>query len=259
MTKASGPGWAIVAIATLAMVEPRAAGATPSTVFWAPSTPALQPYGVLHVTYDTYLRDDAAYPIDAGLTIGALPWKTFQLELGFDLFYPTLSEGEPIDFPILLNAKVGAPEDAYFPGSPGWSAGIFGVGFEEDVTDYDVLYAVLGRTFPRVGTLSAGVYQGADGDLFQSSRGAKERTGLLAAWVSPAIDVPRLDKVLLAWDVQTGENVLGATGGGIYLYFTPTVDLLVGPVFFFDERLQPGGADWMWSIQLDVDVPLTGP
>jgi len=27
-----------------------------------------------------------------------------------------------------------------------------------------------------------------------------------------------------------------------------------GPVFFFDEALQPGGSSWMWSLQFDADI-----
>jgi hypothetical protein len=247
------------AVLAAGLAAPGIARATPSTVFWAPSTPYLQPYRKLHVTYDTYFSRNAAYPVDAGLTIGALPWQRFQMEVGFDLLYPTFSSGEPMGFPILLNAKVGAPEGAYFEGSPGWSAGIYSAGFEEDVTDYDVLHAMVGKTFPRVGSLSAGGYYGLNETLFRSSSGSDERAGFMAGWVSPAIDVPLIDKLLLAWDVQSGENVFGATGGGLYVYFNPDIDLILGPVYFFDPDLQPGGSRWMWSIQLDVDMGFQAP
>jgi hypothetical protein len=78
----------------------------------------------------------------------------------------------------------------------------------------------------------------------------------MAGWTSPSLHVPAIDHLQLAWDVQTGKNVLGATGGGAYLYLTPAIDLLVGPVYFFDERLQPGASRWMWSVQFDADVNL---
>lgn len=243
-------------VLVLALAVPAAAHATPSTVFWAPSTPYVQPYQKLHVTYDTYFGSEAVYPIDAGLTMGVLPWPKFQLELGFDLLYPTYSSGEPMDFPILFNAKVGAPEGAYFEGSPGWSAGVYNVGFEEDVTDYNTAHVMVGKSFSQIGSLSAGGYYGGNENLFRSSTGDKQRSGFMGSWVSPAIDVPRIDKIMLAWDVQTGENVLGATGGGLYVYFTPDIDLLLGPVFFFDEDLQPDGSGWMWSLQFDADIDL---
>jgi hypothetical protein len=230
------------------------ARATPSTNMWAPSTAAVQSFGVLHVTYDSYFGSRAAYPIDLGLEIGALPSRKLQAELGFDLLYPTYAAGEPVSVPVLFNAKIGSPEGALFPGAPGWSAGIFGAGLERDVTDYHVLHAMAGKTFPRLGTISAGGYYGLNADLFRSSTGAERRTGLMAGWSSPAIDVPLIDHVNLTWDIQTGENVFGATGAGLYLYFTPAIDLLVGPVFFFEPELQPGGSDWMWSVQFDADV-----
>lgn len=240
-------------MALLSLAAPGAGLATPSTTFWAPSTPALQPFRVLHVTYDTYFQENAAYPIDAGLEIGLLPSKKLQLEAGFDLLYPTLASRRALSFPVLLNAKLGAPEGAYFRGSPGWSAGVFGVGFEPDVTDYDVLHAMVGKTFP-MGALAAGGYYGLHERLLQSSTGAPRRSGIMASWLSPAIHAPRLEKANLCWDVQSGQNVLGATGGGLSLYFTPSVDLLVGPVYFFDRALQPGVSRWMWSMQFDADL-----
>lgn len=247
----------------LLCIVPAAAGAppaaaTPSTNFWAPSTPALQGFKVLHLTYDTYFGNRALYPIDVGLTMGVLPWKSVQGEVGFDLLYPTASPSGPLGAPILLNAKLGAPENAYFEGSPGWSAGIYSAGFEEDVTDYSILDAMVGKTFPKVGSLSVGGYYGLNRDLFLSSTGADQRAGVMAGWFSPAYDVPLIDTIHLTWDIQSGKNVFGATGGGVSFYVTPTIDVLTGPVFFFDKDLQPGGSSWMWSMQLDVDVNLLG-
>lgn len=242
--------------AALAATGPRPAAATPSTNFWAPSTPAVQGFGVLHLTYDTYFNYKALYPIDTGLTMGVLPGSKLQSEVGFDLLYPTFSPGGPLKAPVLLNAKLGSPENALFDGCPAWSAGIFAVGFDEDVTDYNVLHAMVGKTFQRVGSLSVGGYYGLNQGLFRSATGAERRGGLMAGWFSPAIDVPVIDRIHLTWDVQTGDNVLGATGGGAYFYVTPTVDVLMGPVFFFEKDLQPGRSSWMWSLQLDVDLDL---
>jgi hypothetical protein len=50
--------------------------------------------------------------------------------------------------------------------------------------------------------------------------------------------------------------VPGAWGFGTNVYFADNVSLLVGPVFFFDKNLQPGGTRYMWTAQLDVDIPL---
>jgi hypothetical protein len=245
--------WGTLVTILISLMVPELAMATPSTTFWPPSTPALQPFPVLHVTYDTYFQKSAAYPVDAGLEMGLLPSKILQAEAGFDLLYPTFSPQGALDAPVLLNAKLGAAENAYFQGSPGWSAGIFGLGFKKDVTDYNVLHAMVGKTFP-VGSLAAGGYYGLNEKLLRSSSGEQQRSGVMASWFSPVIRAPKLEKVNLCWDVQSGKNVLGATGGGLYLYFTPSVDLLVGPVYFFDRDLQPGRSRWMWSMQFDADL-----
>jgi hypothetical protein len=188
--------------------------------------------------------------------MGVLPGKAFQAEVGFDLFYATVVEGDGVGAPVVLNAKVGAPEDVYFKGQPAWSFGIFGVGFEEDVNDQDALHFMLGKTLPHVGMPEIGFYYGLNEDLFRSSSGEDERFGLMAGWYFPAIDVGLIDKIVLCWDIQTGNNALGATGAGVYAYITPAIDVLTGPVFFFEKELQPGGSSWMWSVQLDVDLDL---
>jgi hypothetical protein len=247
---------ATVAAIILAAALPRTGRATPSTTFWAPSTPFLQPLGVLHVTYDTYFGSKAAYPIDVGLTMGVLPWKDLQSEIGFDLFYPSIDGSDAIDVPLVLNAKVGAPEDTYFKGQPGWSVGIYGVGLKKGFNDQNVLHVMIGKSLPHVGVASIGGYYALNEDLFLSADGREARSGFMAGWLSPSIDVPRIDKIVLAWDIQTGKNALGATGGGAYLYFTPAVDLLIGPVFFFENELLPAGSKSLWSVQLDVDLDL---
>lgn len=73
------PSWFALLIVPLLA---RPASATPSTNFWAPSTAGLQGFGLLHVTYDTFFAADALYPIDLGLTMGVVPWKQLQLEVG---------------------------------------------------------------------------------------------------------------------------------------------------------------------------------
>jgi hypothetical protein len=50
--------------------------------------------------------------------------------------------------------------------------------------------------------------------------------------------------------------VLAAGGFGAYLNFNDYISPLVGPVFFADKALQPGGAGHLWTTQLDVDIPL---
>ncbi len=254
-----------VQLAALALlVRAGAAGATPTTTYWAPSTTAVQPYLVPHITYDTYCWRGATagqpgspvYPIDTGLTMGVLPFQSVNLELGFDLLLPSPD-------PLLLNAKLGIPEGLFFRRSPSLAVGVFGVGTKASTsaapgTDFDVVYGQAQETLPWGGYVSAGGYWGAGARiLWLGSDGAEHRGGFMGAVAAPdlVVNLPGLKKIVLVADVQTGKNVFGAGGVGATLYFNDAIDILTGPVWFFDPSLQPGGRDLLWTVQLDVDVP----
>jgi hypothetical protein len=244
----------VVAVA-VALTTPLAARATPSTTFWTPATTYTQPAFVPHLTYDTYFAEGGALQIDTGLTVGVLALPQLQAEVGFDLFYP----GDTAKF-VQLNGKLTLPEGVLGSWSPALSVGIANAGFEEDVSDYHLLHATLGKATP-IGLLGVGGYYGAGSKaLWTGSDGDTERTGVMASWVSPdiTVDLPGLNKIIFLADVATGNNWLGAVGGGIGFYFTPAIDVLTGPVFFLDDDLYQNGygTDWMWSVQLDVDFDL---
>ena len=227
------------------------ASATPSTTYWAPSTATCQPYAVPHVTYDTYFAKSGGYPIDTGLTSGFLPFDKIQGEVGFDLLYPTQD-------PLYFNGKFCTPESSIFSGSPALSIGIYNVGTHADVTNYNVLHFMLQKSLPFGGYVALGVYHGLNKTLFTNSDGEIVQTGLLAAASSPDIQIglSGLKKINFAADVQTGKNSLGAWGAGSYLFFTDNISLLTGPVFFLDKKIQPGANHFMWTMQLDIDIPL---
>ncbi len=246
---------AAVAAATF-LTTATAAWATPSTVFWTPATTYTQPYLVPHVTYDTYVAERGMLQNDYGLTIGILPFEKLQAEIGFDVFLPA---GRSVGDAVYLNAKVTLPEGAFASWQPGLSVGIQSVGFKSDVSDFNHLHATVGKTLP-VGVLAVGGYYGLNKNLYLSSTGEEQRAGFMASWVSPdiVIGLPGLQKILLLADVSTGKNAFGAAGGGLGLVFTPAIGILTGPVFFLDKDLYKAayGVDWMWSVQLDVDVDL---
>ena len=76
------------------------AQATPSSTFWTPMTPDIQPYGVVHIGIDNYFSvgnktsDESAinnsFATDAGLTVGVLPFEKLQMEIGVDYLGPCL-------------------------------------------------------------------------------------------------------------------------------------------------------------------------
>jgi hypothetical protein len=94
--------------------------------------------------------------------------------------------------------------------------------------------------------------------LFINSEGDEVKTGALVGYLSPdfQMGLKGLKKINFAVDVQTGKNVLGAWGFGANVYFADNVSLLMGPVFFFDEDLQPGAKKALFSVQLDIDIPV---
>jgi hypothetical protein len=225
--------------------------ATPTVVFRAPSAD-VQRFGALRVAYDTTFWPGsgraATSPATLGLGGGVLPLDQVRLEVGFDLVFPSRD-------PLVLDAKLGSPEGALFSGSPSWAVGIFEAGLTA-ITALDACYAVLGKR-TRIGTFVAGGYVGSD-RLLRSSEGASQRAGLLAGFVSPSIAVERpwLERVELRWDVLTGRNVRGETGGGAALFLTPYASVVTGPVFFLDAYQQPGAARFLWEVRLEVVADL---
>lgn len=253
-----------LSLAALALLCSSSALATPTTTVWAPSTTAIQPFLTPHLTYDTYFwrRGSAGatsspiYPVTTGLTMGVLPWENLQLEVGFDLLLPA-------DQPLLFNAKLGVPEDKGLKWMPSFAVGIMGVGTKTTTatqagTDYDLLYAQAQHSLPFGGYLSVGGYYGLTEQLYLSSAGEVQRAGFIGGFGSPDIPVnlPWLQKLTVSADVQTGKNSFGAAGGAVSFFFTDKVSVLMGPVYFFDRELQPGHSQLMWTVQLDIDMPL---
>jgi hypothetical protein len=245
-----------VAVATVMLSAATAALATPSTDFWTPATSYVQPYLVPHLTYDSYFGERGQYPVDTGVTIGVLPWEKLQGEVGFDLFYPNKTKTA-----LLLNAKLAVPEGALGEKAPGLSLGVQNIGFEKDVNDLFLVHATVAKTFGSLGNLAVGAYYGVNDKLLLSSSGAKNRAGAMVAYTSPdiVIDLPGLNKIVVVADAMTGKNALGAVGGGLSFNFTPSIDVITGPVFFLDKALQPGGSSMLWTVQLDVDFDLRKP
>lgn len=236
--------------ALLLLLSASAARATPSTIVWSPGTTYTQPFLVPHLTYDTYFRNDASYPTTVGLTMGLLPSDVVQAEAGFDLLYPA-------DDPLVLNGKVTLLEDKLFSYQPALSIGVANAGITS-ATNFAMVYGVLSKTVPGVGaTLSAGVGYGIDDELWVDENGEADQTVFIGGVTSPTLSIgkPWLSGLGLAADVQTGSNAFSAAGAAAVLYFTPSVALLTGPVFFLNRDTQPGRSDFMWTMQVDVDVP----
>lgn len=232
------------------------AHATPSTTYWTPMTPDIQPYGVLHIGVDNYFtvfrKGGSSFPTDAGLTMGVLPFEKLQMEVGVDLL-------ESSDYPWFFNGKIGTPEDALFKGSPTLQLGIFNVGTKDKITNQNIFYGVIGKTVGSLGRFSVGPYIGNSSTLLDS-KGNKKNTGIMAAFDHGFIPVKdkegnEYSKIVLAADYASGKNAIGGGGIGVYYYFTKDISLLTGPVWFNDEGIN---GKWKWTMQLDINLPIFG-
>ncbi|MCX5847367.1 MAG: hypothetical protein NTW12_13575 [Deltaproteobacteria bacterium] len=247
------------------------AHATPSTTYWTPMTPDIQSYGVLHIGVDNYFSvarktsDEPginnSLPMDAGLTIGVLPFEKFQMEVGIDYLQPS-------DYPAYFNAKMGAPEGALGSWAPTLQVGIFNVGTHKNSaqagqasnsTNQNIVYGVIGKTIPYVGRLSAGPYIGND-SVLKNGKGDKENYGFMVAFDRGFLPVKDKDgnefnRIVLAADYASKKNAIGGGGVGLYYYFTKDISLLTGPVWFNDQDIN---GKWKWTIQLDINTQLFG-
>ncbi len=147
--------------------------ATATTQVWIPSTD-VQAFKSIHFGLDNYFtlltkvgRGGYMFPTDLGLTVGVFPG----FELGVDLC-------EQSDYPLSGNAKFALPEGWLGFFSPALAIGGFGFGTQKDVTDNNVLYALMAKTIVPLGRLSVGYYVGNE-RLLVTSKGQCRMAGLL--------------------------------------------------------------------------------
>jgi hypothetical protein len=260
------------------------ASATPSTVVWTPATTYTQPFLIPHITYDTYFGERQMLQETLGLTVGFVPDnKWVEGEVGVDVMYPlfpttTGSNAGKVETKsaFLFNGKLSLKEGALHEYAPGLSVGAYGLGLTKDLTDYNILYAALGKTIGAYGTVSVGGYTGNNKLLvkYDAATGEtkKDETGFMASYASPKLNLgyTGLKDVSLGLDYQSGDNAFGAFGAAVTFYFTDAISLLTGPVIFNNKYSAAGlninsygpsepGNTLVWTVQLDVDVDFSKP
>jgi len=181
--------------------------------------------------------------------VGVSPSPEFLVELGIDTV-------EPSDHPLYFNAKLGTPEGALFGGAPAVNVGIFNVGTQSGSTNQNVVDGLLGKTIPGVGRLFAGGYVGND-DVLRNAQGESEAAGFMVGFDRGLVPVKDpagngYNRLVLCGDYASGKNALGGGGVGLYWYFTSSVSLLNGMVWFNEKAIN---GEWKWTTQLDVNVP----
>jgi hypothetical protein len=229
------------------------AHATASTHIWAPSTD-VQGFNVWHVTADMYLavENDAAgnripSVTNIGLTVGVLPLKRINMELGFD---HKSGLGALDAYPMYGNAKIGLPENAFGDVSPALAVGVYDVGTESGRTDFDVVYATIAKTFSAggvsLGRLSVGYFAGNDKLLFDS-KGAKDGSGLLAAWEKTISELS--DRLWVCVEYMGTESLYGSLNFGASWKVADNVSVLGGyDIFNNDDFVNTA------TLQVDIDI-----
>jgi hypothetical protein len=204
------------------------AKATPSTIIWIPSVD-FQGFKSWHLGFDNYIRMQkingvrGAGMYDIGLTTGILPFKNFQAEIGAD--YLSMGDNVYDDHPIYFNAKVGVPEGGLFKNSPAIAIGTYNLGLKTNLTNYNIIYGVIGKTIPVIGRLTVGYYTGNE-KLLVDENGAKENSGVLVSWDRSMTEIS--DKLWFAIDYQGGRNYLGALNLGFSWSFTKDISMIFG-------------------------------
>ncbi|RJQ47769.1 MAG: hypothetical protein C4538_04820 [Nitrospiraceae bacterium] len=220
--------------------------ATPSTQIWIPSTD-IQAFKKVHLGIDTYIKtksqNGTTEPTvtNIGLTVGVLPFDKIQLEAGIDY----RDTGGDHTYPLLINAKLGIPEDALFQGAPAIAIGGYDFGTKSDVTDYNLVYGLVAKTFGKFGRLSAGYYTGNE-DLLLDVDGNEDNDGVLLSWDRTMSEIS--DKLWAAVDYQGGESGYGALSFGVAWKFAQNVSVILGYDIYNESTYKPTA-----TVQLDID------
>ncbi len=237
----------IVAAAVVALAG--TAFATPSTQIWIPSTD-IQPYKKFHLGFDQYVKirktdETTREPnvINNGITVGVLPFEKIQAEVGIDIRHLGI---QPYDSsPFYFNAKIGTPEGSLFEGSPAIAVGSYDFGTKQDLTDNNIIYGLVAKTFGKLGRFSVGYYQGND-KLLLDETGKADEKGVLASWDRTISEIS--DKLWAAIDYMGGDNAYGAVSYGVAWKFAPNVGVILG---VDDYTLE--GVKSTYTLQVDID------
>ena len=238
--------------AFFAALLPGIAAATPSTQIWIPSTD-IQPFKTLHLNFDTYIRasseeDGSKLPpvVVLGPTVGVLPFEKVQAELGFDLIH---AGSDADDYPLYFHGKLGTPEDSLFRFSPAFAVGGYNFGTKSDVTDQDIVYGLVARTFPVIGRLSAGYFVGNDKVLVDET-GAGDEKGVLLSWDRTLTEIS--DKLWAAVDYQGTDSAIGALSFGISYAVSKNASIIFGYDIYNENRT---AGENTFTVQVDFNLP----
>lgn len=231
-----------------------------SSVFWTYCTTDVYPEGTASFEVDNYFtifnrrKHGQILPTDIGLDVGLFNWKDFEAEAGFDYLC-----GE--DDPLYFNAKIGIQEDKLFKNAPSLSWGLINFGTRTHTrqkTNQNVVNIVIGKSLPeKIG--------GSDSQTrfflgyFSGGKAlGRVRLGVQAAFVhnfkkAKDCNGEEYYKWQFAADYASGNNRLGGYGFALQHYFTPKVNVQIGPTFFNTAKYN---GKWKLAVFVTVAFPV---
>jgi hypothetical protein len=224
---------------------------TASTHIWGPSTD-IQAFKTWHVTCDLYIPDGKSggnrlYSVtNLGLTVGILPFKNLNAEIGFD---HKSGLGVADDYPMYYNFKLGVPENSFGTLIPAVAVGAFDIGTKSDVTDYNVFYGKVAKTFNTtsfsLGRISMGYFSGNE-KLLLTSQSEKDNSGVMVAWERTMTELS--DKFWICLEYMGTESAYGCFNVGASWKFAPNVAILGGYDIYNDDNFVNTA-----TLQVDID------
>lgn len=229
--------------------------ATPTSLFWTNCITDVEPTGKGNIDVDNYFtvfnrrgHGQSFFP-DVGIVIGIFSWADLHAEAGIDYLGGA-------DDPLFFNAKVGMEENKLFRHAPAFSLGVFNIGTRTEgpnKTNQNIFDYIFGKTLPDWigGRLFVGGFLGNEAM-------GKDQQGFMIGYLRsfcPAKDCRGRDyyKWEFAADYASGKNTIGGGGFALIYYFTPTISLESGPVWFNSAEIN---GTWKWSVQLDINVTI---
>jgi len=216
----------------------KTAGATPTDTIGIPSTDILERgSGQLkiesNISESPQERHNA--PSELGLEYGvARKW-----EAGADLNGAGSKS-------VNLNFKYGVEEKKRLPA---FAIGAYAIGIgrkAQNKLNYEMWYAVAGKTIPRFARVTAGGYYGTS-NLINDVDNQQNKTGLLLS-----LDRQFTEKLWAAADYLSGNNLYGAKGVGVSYDITRSNSLCLSYMFYNAKQIADRKKD-VFSAQIEIN------
>jgi hypothetical protein len=239
---------------TMVLFNAAETNATVSTLIWQPAVD-IQPFLNPHFGWDTYLslKDPSGTTVNGGITMGVLPFKKIQMEVGVDW---RDFNGAHV-YPWYLNGKLGSPEGSFFKDQPAIAAGIYDLGFNGDATanptDYDIFFGQIAKTIGKLGRFTVGGFVGNSkllvdmSSLDASGTPKKDNAGVLLGWDRVMSEIS--DKLWLCLEYQGTNSSYGALSFGFAWSFAPNVSVIYGVDLLNDSKTYAPAA----TVQVDIN------